>query len=201
MRVKKAIFLGSFVETSKCPAPKLPEYAFIGRSNVGKSSLVNALTGQKSLAHVSATPGKTQTLNFYLIDDTWHLVDLPGYGWAQVSKEKKEAFATMTRNYLLNRENLLCTFVLVDIRLPRQENDRAFMRQMALDGLPFAIVFTKADKLSATQRSRAVEAYKNQLWEDWEELPEIFITSAEAGIGLSDLLGFILRVNLKFKKN
>ncbi len=198
MKINKAEFIGSFVEAEKCPAPDKPEYAFIGRSNVGKSSLVNALTERKDLAHISSTPGKTQTINYFLVNKLWYLVDLPGYGYAQVSKDKREQFAEIIDNYLQKRENLLCVFVLVDIRLPQQAKDREFMRKLTLMGMPLAVVFTKADKLSALQAQKAIDAYKAQLLEDFEELPTIFVTSSQSKKGIGEILDFIAEVNSKF---
>jgi GTP-binding protein len=191
-------FVGSFVDTKSCPAANLPEYAFIGRSNVGKSSLVNALTQRNDIAHVSSTPGKTQTINYFKINKQWFLVDLPGYGYAQVGKEKREQFASMIEEYFQKRENLLCVFVLVDIRLPQQQSDRDFMRKITLMGLPIAIVFTKADKLSASQAVKSLEAYKLKLLEDFEELPQIFVTSSQTSKGIGEILEFVEKVNLKF---
>lgn len=197
MKIQAARFLASNSDYRKCPSMHLPEYAFIGRSNVGKSSLLNALMGQR-LAHISSSPGRTQTINHYLADEAWYMVDLPGYGYAKTSKEKRQEFAFMTEQYLLNRDNLLCTFVLVDLRIEPRDNDLEFIRWMGESGLAFAIVFTKADKLGAIQQKRQVEQYRKLLLEEWEELPQQFVTSAETGQGLPEIIQFIKEVNRSF---
>jgi GTP-binding protein len=181
----------SNTEYKSCPPARFPEFAFIGRSNVGKSSLINSLTFHKGLAKTSQTPGKTQLINHFMIDDKWYLVDWPGYGLAKVSKEKRRDFEKMIFDYLINRENLTCLFVLLDIRLKPQAVDIEFMNRMVENEIPFYIVFTKADKLSQKQVNESVDAYKNFLLESWDELPEIFITSAEKHVGREGILASI----------
>ena len=188
MQVISAQFITSNTDYLKCPPDKFPEFAFIGRSNVGKSSLINTIVQKKGLAKTSQTPGKTQLINHFMIDEKWYLVDLPGYGFAKVSKEKRRDFEKMIFDYLIHRENLTCLFVLVDIRLKPQAVDIEFMNRMVEDEIPFYIVFTKADKLSQKQINESVEVYKNFLLEMWDELPPLFITSAEKHVGREDIL-------------
>jgi GTP-binding protein len=183
-----AKFVTSNTDFKNCPPAKYPEFAFIGRSNVGKSSLINSLTFHKGLAKTSQTPGKTQLINHFIIDEKWFLVDLPGYGFAKVSKAKRKEFEKMIFDYLIHRENLTCLFVLVDIRLKPQAVDIEFMSRMVEDEIPFYIVFTKSDKLSQKQVNESVELYKNFLLEMWDELPPLFITSAEKHVGREDIL-------------
>jgi GTP-binding protein len=183
-----AKFVTSNTDFKNCPPARYPEFAFIGRSNVGKSSLINSLTFHKGLAKTSQTPGKTQLINHFIIDEKWFLVDLPGYGFAKVSKEKRKEFEKMIFDYLIHRENLTCLFVLVDIRLKPQAVDIEFMSRMVEDEIPFYIVFTKSDKLSQKQVNESVELYKNFLLEMWDELPPLFITSAEKHVGREDIL-------------
>lgn len=183
-----AKFVTSNTDFKNCPPAKFPEFAFIGRSNVGKSSLINSLTFHKGLAKTSQTPGKTQLINHFIIDEKWYLVDLPGYGFAKVSKEKRKEFEKMIFDYLIHRENLTCLFVLVDIRLKPQAVDIEFMSRMVEDEIPFYIVFTKSDKLSQKQVNESVELHKNFLLEMWDELPPLFITSAEKHVGREDIL-------------
>jgi GTP-binding protein len=186
-----AKFVTSNTDFKNCPPAKYPEFAFIGRSNVGKSSLINSLTFQKGLAKTSQTPGKTQLINHFIIDEKWFLVDLPGYGFAKVSKEKRKEFEKMIFDYLIHRENLTCLFVLLDIRLKPQAVDIEFMSRMVEDEIPFYIVFTKSDKLSQKQVNESVEVYKNFLLEMWDELPPLFITSAEKHVGREEILASI----------
>lgn len=187
-----AAFLKSSSRTEECPPPQRPEFAFIGRSNVGKSSLINKLMGQRDLAKVSQRPGKTQLINHFTIQNgLWYLVDLPGYGYAKVSKVQREVFSRMISHYLRNRENLVCTFVLVDVRHDPQALDLQFMAQLAEWQVPFAIVFTKADKLTKAAQVRAVEKYQRILLESWEECPPHFLTSAETGKGRESLLDYL----------
>ena len=186
-----AKFVTSNTDYKNCPPARFPEFAFIGRSNVGKSSLINSLTFHKGLAKTSQTPGKTQLINHFIIDEKWYLVDLPGYGFAKVSKEKRKEFEKMIFDYLIHRENLTCLFVLVDIRLKPQAVDIEFMSRMVEDEIPFYIVFTKADKLSQKQVNESVEVYKNFLLEMWDELPPLFITSAEKHVGRGEILASI----------
>lgn len=195
MVIKEARFLMSSQDADKCPAPTLPEYAFIGRSNVGKSSLINMLCRINKLAKTSSTPGKTQLINHFIINNSWYLVDLPGYGYARTSKVNREEFGVMTMNYLAQRENLLCLFILIDARHMPQESDLKFMRKMGEGRLPFALVFTKADKVKPAVLSNNIEKYKARLLEEWEFLPTIFITSSEKGEGRNELLSFISDIN------
>ncbi len=180
---------------SMCPKDNKPEYAFIGRSNVGKSSLINMLTNKKKLAKTSATPGKTLLINHFIINNEWYLVDLPGYGFAKRSKKEVAKLEQMISEYILQREQLVNVFLLVDIRLDPQKIDLEFIQWLGDSSVPFAIVFTKADKLSATKASQQVEAYKKVLLETWEELPPIFITSAEKRQGRDEILDYIEKIN------
>ncbi|KOY84664.1 GTP-binding protein [bacterium 336/3] len=195
----EAKFVKSSKAFSQCPTANKPEYAFIGRSNVGKSSLINMLANNKNLAKTSQTPGKTQLINHFVVDDKWFIVDLPGYGFAKVSKTDREAWEQMIYEYLSQRENLLCIFVLVDSRLEPQKNDLEFMLWLGEAQLPFSIVFTKTDKLSATQLNSNVENYKKVLLEYFEVFPRFFITSSEKKVGSSEILNFIKELNQNFK--
>lgn len=186
-----ARFVCSSPQWDKCPAPDHPEVAFIGRSNVGKSSLINMLTGQNGLAKVSSTPGKTQLINHFIINDAWYLVDLPGYGFAQVPKPIRAQFEGMIRNYILNRENLYCLFILLDARHEPLRNDLEFIHWAGENGVPLALVFTKNDKIGTQKRSAILNAYKSTLAESWEELPPIFYTSALRNEGRTEMLDFI----------
>ena len=198
MKITEAIFLQSNTDYEKCPKPDKPEYAFIGRSNVGKSSLINALVQKKSLAKTSQTPGKTQLINHFQIDKKWYLVDLPGYGYAKVSKTDREKFEKMIHQYLENRENLIYTFVLVDIRHEPQKLDMEFMNNLGEEGIPFCIVFTKADKLSQTAINKSVAVYQSQMLETWEEMPQFFVTSSVNGSGRDEILATIDKLNKEF---
>jgi GTP-binding protein len=191
MEIIEAKFVISNTDYRKCPSPVKPEFAFIGRSNVGKSSLINMLCQRKNLARISVKPGKTQLINHFLIDDKWYLVDLPGYGYAKISKSERAKWREMIDGYLLNRINLLCTFLLIDLRIPTQEIDLRIMEGFAENGLPFALVFTKADKLKPAQVDENLENYKSHLLESWEELPPHFTTSSEKGWGRDEILEFI----------
>ena len=195
MDIKKAEFSLSAPMVSMCPADNKPEYAFIGRSNVGKSSLINMLTNNKRLAKTSSTPGKTLLINHFIINNEWYLVDLPGYGYAKRSKKEVDRLDQMIRGYILQREQLVNVFVLVDIRIEAQKIDLEFIEWLGLSPVPFAIVFTKADKLSAGKVAANVEAYKKSLLETWEELPPIFVTSAEKRQGRDEVLGYIEQIN------
>lgn len=199
MQITEAKFLVSNTDMEKCPAPKFPEYAFIGRSNVGKSSLINMVTGKKNLAKTSATPGKTRLINHFIINQKWYLVDLPGYGYAKVSKASKATWDKMIRDYLLKRKNLMNVFVLVDSRLELQKIDLEFINWLGEKRVPFSIVFTKSDKLKKTQIIYSVEAYKKELRKSWDELPPLFITSAEKKVGKEELLNYIEEINKDFK--
>ncbi|MBR1889215.1 MAG: YihA family ribosome biogenesis GTP-binding protein [Alloprevotella sp.] len=201
MVIKSAEFLISASKISQCPPTTCPEYAFIGRSNVGKSSLINALTGRKGLAKTSATPGKTLLINFFKINDSWMLVDLPGYGYAKRGKAVQEELRRMIGSYIRKREQLDCLFVLVDARLEPQHIDLAFIHTLGEEGIPFAIIFTKSDKLSATNVAKNVASFQRKLKEEWEELPPIFVTSSLSGKGRDDVLGYIEEINLQLKEN
>jgi GTP-binding protein len=199
MEITAAEFIISNTDYKKCPKPDKPEYAFIGRSNVGKSSLINMLTGRTKLAKTSEVPGKTQLINHYLINKQWYLVDLPGYGWARVSKESRAKWERMIKEYLAQRENLECVLILIDSRLEAQPIDLEFMEWMAISGIPFVIVFTKADKQSVTKTKALISNYKKKLMETWEELPEYFITSSDKKQGKDEILKFIDKLNSKFR--
>ena len=198
MKIKSAEFVISNTDYKLCPKEALAEYAFIGRSNVGKSSLINALVDRKNLAKTSGKPGKTQLINHFKINNNWFLVDLPGYGYASTSKTNREMFKGMINKYLMNRENLICLFVLLDIRHTPQPIDLEFMRKMGEEGTPFVMVFTKSDKISQTEISKNVEHYKNEMLKQWEDLPEIFITSSEKGKGTKEILQFIEKYSQSF---
>lgn len=195
MRIKSAEFIISNSDVAKCPKSSLPEYAFIGRSNVGKSSLINMLTGRKSLAKTSGKPGKTQLINHFLINKNWHLVDLPGYGYARVSKSSKKTFQKFITQYFSYREQLVTAFVLVDIRHKPQPIDLEFMQWLGENGIPFSIIFTKADKLKPKVIDQHIQDYKNVLLDTWEEMPNHFITSSPKSIGSEELLSYIDGLN------
>jgi len=195
MLIKSAEFVMSNSDVAKCPKSRLPEYAFIGRSNVGKSSLINMLTGRKSLAKTSGKPGKTQLINHYLINKNWHLVDLPGYGYAKVSKSAKKVFQKFITEYFSKREQLVTAFILVDIRHEPQTIDLDFMQWMGENSIPFSIIFTKADKLKPQAIERHVTNYKNILLVTWEAMPQYFITSSSKDIGKDDVLNYIEELN------
>jgi GTP-binding protein len=191
MVIKAAEFVISNTQISLCPEPNKPEFAFIGRSNVGKSSLINTLVGRKNLAKISTRPGKTQTINHFIINDSWYLVDLPGYGFASASQESRFEWSKMIEHYLLERENLYCTFILLDARLKPQDKDLDFIRWLGTKGIPVALVLTKADKLSRNDLTRSVTLYQSTLLNIWEELPPFFISSAETKAGKEEILSFI----------
>lgn len=191
MNIQAAEFIISNTDHHKCPQDGKPEYAFIGRSNVGKSSLINMLTCTKALAKVSQTPGKTQLINYYLINDSWHLVDLPGYGYAKVSKGEREKFSDIVLNYILKRENMQLLFVLIDSRLEPQDIDIQFINWLGVNQVPFALVFTKTDKVSSMVLEQNIELHKKVLHESWEELPPIFTTSCVTRTGREDVLNYI----------
>jgi GTP-binding protein len=193
--IKQARFLISNTDVQKCPPPDRPEYAFIGRSNVGKSSLINMLVGQKSLAKVSVRPGKTQLINHFIIDETWYLVDLPGYGYAKISLSVKEKFQKLISKYILNRENLYCLFVLIDIRHKPQQIDIEFITWLGENHIPFAIIFTKADKIGKVTAKKSVSDYCLELNKIWEELPPIMVSSSVDGTGQDEIVSFIENAN------
>lgn len=191
MKIQSATFIQSCPSVSKCPNSHLPEFAFIGRSNVGKSSLINMLTGVKGLAMTSSKPGKTLLINYFCINEQWYLVDLPGYGYAQVGKKKRDTLEGMIKGYIDKREQLTNLFVLIDSRHEPQRIDTEFITWLGEMGIPFSIVFTKVDKLSRAACMRNVEAYKRHLLTEWESLPPIFITSSENKTGREELLAYI----------
>jgi len=195
MRIKSAEFVVSNSDVSKCPKDLLPEYAFIGRSNVGKSSLINMLTSRKSLAKTSGRPGKTQLINHFIINKNWYLVDLPGYGYARVSKSSKKVFQKFITAYFSQRQQLISAFVLVDIRHKPQPVDLEFMQWLGQNMIPFSIIFTKADKLRPKAIENHIEAYKNILLETWQDIPNYFITSSSKDVGKDELLEYIDSTN------
>ena len=195
MKIKSAEFVISNSDVSKCPDSRLPEYAFIGRSNVGKSSLINSLTNRKDLAKTSGRPGKTQLINHFLINQSWYLVDLPGYGYARVSKSAKKTFQKFITNYFEKREQMICAFVLIDSRHKPQAIDMEFMSWMGEHQIPFCIIFTKADKLKPKALERNIEDYKAEMLQTWEEMPQYFVTSSASGEGREEILDFIQSIN------
>lgn len=195
MVIKTATFVKSSGKWQDCPEPNLPEYAFIGRSNVGKSSLINAMMNHKDLAKTSQTPGKTQLINHFMVNENWYLTDLPGYGYAKVSKSIRKDFEKLITNYILNRKNLVNLFVLVDSRHKPQAIDLEFIQWCGESGVPFSIVFTKVDKLKPKAAIKNVEDYKTELHKTWEDLPEIYVTSAEKKEGCDEILDFIQKTN------
>lgn len=201
MIIKTTDFVKSSQKWQDCPEGNLPEYAFIGRSNVGKSSLINAMMNHKYLAKTSQTPGKTQLINHFLINDQWYLTDLPGYGYAKVSKSLRKDFEKLITNYILNRNNLVNIFVLVDSRLTPQNLDLEFIQWCGETGVPFSIVFTKADKLKPNAVQKNVDAYHQELLKTWDELPDSYITSAEKKEGTDEILNFIQHTNELLVKN
>ncbi|TPD65629.1 ribosome biogenesis GTP-binding protein YihA/YsxC [Flavobacterium microcysteis] len=202
MKINTAEFVVSNSEVSKCPQERLPEYAFIGRSNVGKSSLINMLTNHKSLAKTSGRPGKTQLINHFKINNNWFLVDLPGYGYARVSKKTKEVFQQFITDYFEKREQLVCAFVLIDIRLEAQAIDLEFITYLGEIEVPFCIIFTKADKISKTKTDSHVAAYRKKLLaNNWEEMPPYFVTSSTEGTGKEKLLSYIDEINTEVFKD
>lgn len=193
--VKSARFVISNTDIKKCPDDGKPEYAFIGRSNVGKSSLINMVTGHRKLAMTSATPGKTLLINHFIVNDEWYLVDLPGYGYSKRSKTQNEQLEHIISSYVLEREAMTLLFVLIDSRHEPQKIDIEFFQWLGENGVPFSIIFTKADKLTKTALSSNIAAYKKRLLEDWEELPPVFITSSETGLGREEVLQYIDEIN------
>lgn len=201
MVIKTATFVKSSGKWQECPEPDMPEYAFIGRSNVGKSSLINAMMNHKDLAKTSGTPGKTQLINHFLVNENWYLTDLPGYGYAKVSKVLRKDFEKLITNYILNRRNLVNLFVLVDSRHSPQKIDLEFIQWCGESGVPFSIVFTKVDKLKPSIAIKNVEAYKNELLKTWADLPEMYVTSAEKKEGCDEILNFIQTTNEFLENN
>ena len=202
MKIKTADFVISNTDISKCPKERIPEYAFIGRSNVGKSSLINMLTNRSKLAKISGKPGKTQLINHFKINDSWFLVDLPGYGYAQESKSKRQIFQDFIKQYFLQREQLICTFVLIDSRLAPQKIDLEFMQFLGENGIPFSLVFTKCDKLKLSEMNKNIAFYgKKMIQSNWESMPQYFRTSATSSLGKEELLIYIGGLNVEIAKN
>ncbi len=195
MEISSAEFIISNTDPAMCPDSKLPEYAFIGRSNVGKSSLINMLTNRRKLAMTSSTPGKTMLINHFFINEDWYLVDLPGYGFAQRSKKGKRQISKVIKDYIEQREQLTCLFVLIDIRLKPQPIDLEFLEYLGEKGVPFVIIFTKTDKLKSGEQKPKVKHYLKHLEEQWEELPPYFVSSSERRIGRKEILGYIDEIN------
>ena len=199
MDIKSASFLVSNTTFKKCPMDGKPEFAFIGRSNVGKSSLINMLTGKKKLAKTSSTPGKTQLINHFEINEDWYLVDLPGYGFAKASKRSRQSWEIFITEYLLHRESLMTTFVLIDARLPPQKIDLEFMNWCGGKGIPFSLVFTKTDKLSSSSLQKNLTGYKKEMLKFWDDLPPVFVTSSQSKFGREPLLNYIDEILKAFK--
>ena len=195
MKIRSAEFVMSNTDISNCPDPSIPEYAFIGTSNVGKSSLINMLCERKSLAKISGTPGKTRLVNHFLINEEWYLVDLPGYGYAKISKKDRASWKILIHTYLKNRANLMCVFVLVDSRHEAQKIDLEFMEWLGKNGIPFAIIFTKIDKLNSGVLNKSKKAYQKEMLKTWEFLPPMFESSSENGFGREHFLKYISEIN------
>ena len=200
MQIKENRFLISSPNFKKCPAPDKPEYAFIGRSNVGKSSLINMIVGKKKLAKISSTPGKTQIINHFNINESWYLVDLPGYGYAKIAKTKRQEWKKLINDYILNRENLMCLFLLIDSRLPPQKNDLSFIEFLGSSSIPFIILFTKTDKIKPKQIELNLNTYKEELKKTWDTVPEFIISSTINKNGRDEILNFIGETNNLWKK-
>ncbi|MGW1453842.1 ribosome biogenesis GTP-binding protein YihA/YsxC [Salegentibacter agarivorans] len=201
MKIKSAEFVVSNTRVDQCPDSKLPEYAFIGRSNVGKSSLINMLTGRKALAKTSAKPGKTQLINHFLINKNWHLVDLPGYGYAKVSKSTKRTFQKFITKYFEDRAQMICAFVLIDSRHEPQPIDMEFMQWLGEHNVPFCIIFTKADKMKPKALERNINNYQDKMLEVWEEMPEFFVSSATSKLGQDEILDYIEAINTELNSS
>lgn len=199
MIIKNAVFVSSIVKINDCPPDTMPEYALIGRSNVGKSSLINMLLSQKGLAKTSGTPGKTQTINHFLVNGAWYMVDLPGYGYARISHAMREKWQKMIKDYLKGRDNLQCVFILIDSRISPQKNDLNFVNWLGSMQIPFVIVFTKSDDKKFSEKN--IHLFKTTLLTTWEALPPIYVTSAETKRGRDDLLNFIENINNQFFEN
>jgi GTP-binding protein len=200
MEIKEASFVVSNTKVEMCPRPDKPEYAFIGRSNVGKSSLLNMLTNRKALAKVSGKPGKTRLINHFLINGEWYLVDLPGYGYAKTGREERKKWEKSFRNYILLRENLYCLFVLIDSRHEPQQNDLEFMEWLGMSQIPFAIIFTKADKLKPEELEENIRIFQEKMMETWEEMPPFFASSAITRQGQTEILHYIDQINQSSRK-
>lgn len=201
MEIKSADFIASYTSYKDCPKDDKPEYAFVGRSNVGKSSLINMLVERKKLAKTSQSPGKTQLINHFIINDNWYLVDLPGYGFAKVSKSMRKDFNKLIKDYCEFRQNLMCLFVLIDSRHKPQKNDLEFMEWLGEKQVPFSMIFTKADKLSSSALNKNMQVYKKEMLKTWESFPDIFITSSEQRLGKAQILDFIESINDSVKKD
>ncbi len=201
MEIKSAEFTCSSPDVTKCPEPKIPEYAFIGRSNVGKSSLINMLVERKNLAKTSSTPGKTQLINHFIIDENWYLVDLPGYGYAKSSKKDREKWGQMIHKYLMKRENLMCTFILIDSRLEPQKIDLEFIEWFGVNQLPFILVFTKSDKINKKTLLHNLDLFKKTLKEKWSELPKMIVSSSKLSQGKEAILELVENTNPLFQFN
>ncbi|MFK7809450.1 MAG: ribosome biogenesis GTP-binding protein YihA/YsxC [Saprospiraceae bacterium] len=198
MKINTADYTGSYPNVRTCPKSFVPEYAFIGRSNVGKSSLINMLTGRNGLARISKKPGKTQHLNYYIINKSWNIVDLPGYGYAVISKTKRKEWEKMIEGYLLHRENLMCAVVLIDINIPPQKIDIEFINWMGQMQIPYVIAFTKADRLKPNKLESSIEFFKEELLKYWNDLPQFFITSSNKKTGQEELLDFFEKINAQY---
>ena len=198
MIIKSADFIKSSPQVKDCPPGDKPEYAFLGRSNVGKSSLINMITGRKALAKTSSTPGKTRLINHFVINNEWYLADLPGFGYAKVSKTSRRQWEKMIRNYLLQRRNLLCSFILIDSRIPAQQKDLELLAWFGMHNLPFVLIYTKTDKLGVNALQKQVDAINREIMEEWESLPQLFIPSAQTGKGKDEVLSFIEETNTLF---
>lgn len=196
-KVLQVHYIGSFKDVSQCPSFEMPEYCFIGRSNVGKSSIINLITGLREIARTSRKPGKTQSINLFKVDEIppWIIADLPGYGFAQVSKSTRGQWSSLIDKYVIERPNLMCTFLLLDIRHPRMENDRAFMNYLGKKHIPFCILFTKSDKLKPAELTEALEVYKLDMLNEWEELPPLIVTSSIEKTGRDQIMEYINRMN------
>ena len=201
MKITTAEFVSSYADVRKCPEPTLPEFAFIGRSNVGKSSLINMLVNSRGLAKISSTPGKTQTINHYIINKSWYLVDLPGYGYAKASKSLREGFGRIIEDYVLKRDNLTCLFILIDSRLEPQKIDLSFIQFVGEKGIPLCLLFTKTDKLGKNDLQKSVSRYKKTLNQEWDELPPFMLTSANTRLGKEEVLAFIKTAIENWKVN
>ncbi len=191
MEIEKAEFIKSSAKLAECPGTDKPEFAFIGRSNVGKSSLINMITGRNKLARISATPGKTQLINHFLINEKWYIVDLPGYGYAKLSKKKREGFSVLIDNYISKRENLINLFVLIDANIPPQKSDLEFTEWLGINGIPFSIVYTKTDKPNQKKLKANLKRFREEMLKSWEEIPPEFITSAVKKKGREEILKYI----------
>lgn len=198
--IKSVTFISAGNNPDKCPSPDLPEYAFIGRSNVGKSSLLNMIAGRKSMARISVSPGKTQTINHYLVNENWYLVDLPGYGYAKVSKTMRENWQGFTSKYLIDRPNLMCLFQLIDSRIEPQAVDVNFSNFLGKEKIPFVLAFTKSDKVTLNVLNKNMAAYRKEMLKTWEQLPRQFVTSSQNKKGREELLEFIQQTNLLFNR-